>query len=189
MMGRKISIPKFAISGFLLTVIGYICHGYIEIEAQYLLVLTIIVLSGSVILGFFFYPSHSLTIGDKSCGEVNEQRLETLEHLKLCKSVHYVLVEDDFLVRAGWQTMAEEKGYDLRVFSSAEDMLGSVSALARDTVIFSDSDLGDGMKGEDLCRELHQMGFSELYLQTGFSGEAFSNVPFIKGLVTKTPPF
>ena len=112
-----------------------------------------------------------------------------LDRIDLSSSKRYVLVEDDFLVRMGWQSVAEEKGFHLEVYSNAEDVLANLPSLSVDSVIFSDSDLGGGMRGEDLLRLMFEKGYRDLYLETGFGGETFEGLAYIKGIVSKTPPF
>ena len=55
---------------------------------------------------------------------------------------------------------------------------------------YIDSCLGDGViKGQDLAKELYDQGYKNLYMSTGFEKEKFANMPWIKNITGKTPPW
>lgn len=100
-----------------------------------------------------------------------------------------VLLDDDALVRMNWAGTARAKGLDLKVFSGAPEFLAAVGGLPKATAIYLDSKLGNGLRGEDIAKELHAQGFTELYLATGYDAQSFSPVPWIKKVVGKEPPW
>ena len=100
-----------------------------------------------------------------------------------------VLIDDDFLIRMGWEADADEKGFKISTFANAEEFKEHLSRFEKDAYIFSDCNLGDGLSGEQLCKELHELGFEKLYLATGYNQQVFKGQPWIKGVVSKTPPF
>ena len=59
---------------------------------------------------------------------------------------------------------------------------------ARTTPIYIDSHLGDGIRGEDFAKELHDAGFSRVYLATGSLETAFPPMPWLSEIVGKEPP-
>ena len=62
------------------------------------------------------------------------------------------------------------------------------SALPKDTPIFVDSSLRDGVKGEEVSRQLYEQGFTELYLATGYDPSQFGPLPWIRAIRGKSPP-
>ena len=100
-----------------------------------------------------------------------------------------ILIDDDFLIRMGWEADATEKGFKLSTFTTAEEFKEHLTQFEKDAYIFSDCNLGEGLSGEELCRELHELGFERLYLATGYNQQVFKGKPWIKGVVSKTPPF
>lgn len=100
-----------------------------------------------------------------------------------------VLIDDDILVHMTWKMAAREKGVGFLAISTKEEFLRQASALPRDVLIYIDSNLGGGVKGQDVARELSTAGFTNLYLATGYSPDQFGAMPWIKGIVGKDPPW
>jgi hypothetical protein len=50
----------------------------------------------------------------------------------------------------------------------------------KDTPIYIDSELGGGIKGEDIARDLHQKGFTDITLETGHNPEKFADIIWLK---------
>lgn len=99
-----------------------------------------------------------------------------------------VLIDDDALVRINWKTSARMKGVDLRVFGSPADFLAVADGIPRDTPVYLDSSLGDGIKGEDIAVQLKDKGFTDLCLETGHAPEKFSGLGWLK-VSGKEPPW
>jgi hypothetical protein len=55
--------------------------------------------------------------------------------------------------------------------------------------VYIDSNLGNKVRGENVAKELADLGFQELYIATGYSAENFSHVTWVKGIVGKDPAF
>ncbi|HFD2301594.1 TPA: hypothetical protein ACF2PY_003198, partial [Legionella pneumophila] len=51
------------------------------------------------------------------------------------------------------------------------------------------SDLGNNVRGEDCAKLLFDKGFIDVHLATGHSRDRFSQMPWIKSIVGKEPPF
>lgn len=100
-----------------------------------------------------------------------------------------ILIDDDELVKLTWASAAKKQNVELLTFSQREELLNSLEMLSKDVVFYIDSDLGNGFKGEDLAQELHQKGFENLYMATGYSDEAFAHLKFLRGVLSKTPPW
>ena len=52
-----------------------------------------------------------------------------------------------------------------------------------------DSDLGDGIKGEEIARTIYEKGFKTIYLETGHPPGSFPKMPWIKEIISKEPPW
>ncbi len=100
-----------------------------------------------------------------------------------------VLIDDDPLVQKVWLMVAKSKGVPLAVFSSPAEFDSSTEVANTASTIFIDSELADGVKGEEFAERLHTRGFANLYLATGKSPDSFPPMPWIKGVVGKEAPW
>ncbi|MFA5140766.1 MAG: HAMP domain-containing sensor histidine kinase [Elusimicrobiota bacterium] len=100
-----------------------------------------------------------------------------------------VLLDNDALVHMTWKIVAESKGVNLLCFRTAQDLLCQAERLSKSVAIYADSELGNGIQGEDIAKELHAKGFTNLYLTTGHSPETFPPMPWIKQVRGKEPPW
>lgn len=98
-----------------------------------------------------------------------------------------VLIDDDPLVRMNWRTAAKSGGVALRDFASAEEFF-SAGVADKLTPVYIDSDLGGGIKGEDIAVRLKAEGFTEICLETGYTAEQFGHIPWLK-VSGKEPPW
>lgn len=100
-----------------------------------------------------------------------------------------ILIDDDKLVQMVWRLAAKSSGKTLTVFASPKEFSASESGLSRETVIYVDSDLGEGVRGEDFAKQLHDRGFANLYLATGRPPDSLPPMPWIKGIIGKAAPW
>lgn len=100
-----------------------------------------------------------------------------------------VLIDDDALVRKNWEAAARRKNINLKTFSAPEDFIKTVSKYETDVAIYIDSELEAGVNGEEIARELYKMGFKNIRLETGHDKDKFKNIPFLRGITGKEPPF
>lgn len=98
-----------------------------------------------------------------------------------------VLIDDDDLVRLNWKAAARAKGVDLKVFSSPAEFYAAAD-ISKDARLYVDSDLGAGIKGEDLARDLRDKGYLNICLETGHPAEKFSHLSWLK-VAGKEPPW
>ena len=103
----------------------------------------------------------------------------------------FVLIDDDKIVRIGWETQAKKKGIKLSTFQSVSDFLGSSSLIPIETIIYVDSNLGGGIKGEIESEKIFKMGYKDIFLATGYSNSDLhlEATPWIKGSSSKRSPF
>jgi hypothetical protein len=99
-----------------------------------------------------------------------------------------VLLDDDLLVHMNWKMAAKAAGAELKPFKTPEDFSAGISDLPKDTPIYIDSELGNDVKGEDIAKDLHGRGFSNLTMATGHGPEKFAHLPWLK-VAGKEPPW
>ncbi len=99
-----------------------------------------------------------------------------------------VLLDDDALVRMNWKMAARAAGAELESYKTREEFLAAAGTLPRDIPIYIDSELGGGVKGEDIARDLHEKGFADLTMATGHDASKFSRLPWLK-VSGKEPPW
>lgn len=105
------------------------------------------------------------------------------------KNKIYVLIDDDPLVRKNWEITAKNKKIRLDAYSSFKDFSNKIDFYDKETEIYMDSELAEGVKGEEVSQKLYSLGFKNIYLETGYDKNKFKNLNHIKDIVSKTPPF
>ncbi len=105
------------------------------------------------------------------------------------KKVDAILIDDDSLVHLCWKQGAKEKHKSLASFSTEEEFMRVSSMFAKNTPIYVDVSLANGVRGELVAMRISKIGFSNVYLATGYEPDGFLNLPFIKGVIDKNPPF
>ena len=96
-----------------------------------------------------------------------------------------VLIDDDQLVRFNWKRQGRLAGRTIHSFERFEEFLANEAMYARLTPIYIDSNLGN-QKGEDLSRELVELGFSNITLTTGSPESSITNRRWISKIVGKS---
>ena len=94
----------------------------------------------------------------------------------------YVYIEDDLYLRKAWEMVAKKKGIRLLTLSSTMEFEKHIGAVNKDTTkIYIDSGLGPtDMKGEDFAKLLHDQGYKNLFIATGYEPSKFANLPWLK---------
>ncbi len=100
-----------------------------------------------------------------------------------------VLIDDDALVHMTWKVAARSARVALKQFRNPADFFANYEGLSKDTTIYIDSDLGDGLKGEEIAQIIHSTGFKTIYLETGHQPDSFPSMPWIKEIISKEPPW
>jgi len=98
------------------------------------------------------------------------------------------LLDDDALVHMNWRMAAKAAGADLQSFKTPQEFAAAAETLPRDIPLYIDSELGNEIKGEDIAKDLHERGFSDITMATGHSAEKFSHLPWLK-VAGKEPPW
>jgi signal transduction histidine kinase len=97
-----------------------------------------------------------------------------------------VLLDDDALVRMTWKAAARAKGVDLKAYATPAELV--TAAISKDTPVYIDSELGEGVKGEEIAKELRAKGYTNIRLETGHPPEKFAHLPWLQ-VTGKEPPW
>ena len=100
-----------------------------------------------------------------------------------------ILVDDDELVRITWISVAKKKSINFLALKEPHQLTELLKTLTKDTIFYIDSELRNGIKGEDVAQTLHAQGFTEIYMASGHPKEHFSHLTFLKGVHGKAPPW
>lgn len=100
-----------------------------------------------------------------------------------------VLLDDDSLVRMNWMLAAKRAGKTLKAYADPGALIKEADSIPKRTPVYIDSDLGNGLKGEDAAKNLAALGFTELHLATGHDPASFPHLPHIKSIRGKEPPW
>ena len=104
------------------------------------------------------------------------------------KNYDLVLLDDDELIRLSWETKAKLENKKILVVASFKELETKLSNIQSLTKFYIDSELGNGPKGEEIAKNLYDLGYKELYLCTGHSPAQFKNIYWIKGIQGKHFP-
>lgn len=110
-------------------------------------------------------------------------RLEQVEAPRLA-----VLLDDDALAHMNWRMAARAAGAELKACKTPAELEAALSGLPKSTPVYIDSELGDGAKGEDIAKGLHDKGYTDLSMATGHGAENFAHLPWLK-VAGKEPPW
>ncbi len=98
-----------------------------------------------------------------------------------------VLIDDDRLVRLNWASHCSKKGLPFSAFPSIDEFLKSNGSFGKESKIYIDSNLGDGILGEIESEKIFALGFLNLYLATGFEKNTIVRPAWIKEIFSKSP--
>lgn len=96
-----------------------------------------------------------------------------------------VLIDDEMTLRELLEMSAKSFGKNIRTFESPVEFEHVCDFLDRETPIYIDSDLGNGIKGELYAKKLFDRGFINLYLTTGYESASFKEMYWFKMVVEK----
>jgi signal transduction histidine kinase len=111
------------------------------------------------------------------------------ENTKDNSKLDAILIDDDEIVRLNWAAEAEMNGIKLKTFSNSKDFLSELSTINRNTKIYIDSNLGESQKGEDIAKNIHESGFENIFITTGYEKEKLPQMPWVKDVIDKSSPW
>jgi hypothetical protein len=100
-----------------------------------------------------------------------------------------VLIDDDQLMHLSWKREAEKYKVKLETFFTIDEFISTSDNFAKDTIIYIDSNLAGDLKGEVESEKLAKLGYSELFIATGYSSEDIDKPEWIKEIVGKRAKF
>lgn len=100
-----------------------------------------------------------------------------------------VLIDDDPLTQMTWKVAASRSKKRLSAFTTLSAFLNAARSIGRDTPIYVDAELGDGMNGAQESIRIRELGFDKIYLATGHPASVFTGFPHLSGIVGKEPPW
>lgn len=104
-------------------------------------------------------------------------------------STNYVLLDDSPTTRLNWKLTAKIKGIEFSEFGSIKEFESSLSTISKNAKIYIDSNLGGDERGEDFAKRLYDQGYENLFMASSYSSSAFSDLPYIKDVIGKEPPW
>jgi FixJ family two-component response regulator len=108
---------------------------------------------------------------------------------QILSNAPFVFIDDDEMMRTTWAFAASDAGAQITVYSTIDEFMSVINDYTNDTIIYIDSDLDNNIKGEIEAKKLFDLGFTEIHLATGHSPKRFENIPWVKSIVGKSPPF
>lgn len=100
-----------------------------------------------------------------------------------------ILVDDDGLMREVWGQAADAHGKTLKAFASSEEFLAVADGFDRASPVYLDSRLGTARRGEAVAKDLHARGFTNISLVTGRPADAYGEMPWVRTIRGKSPPW
>jgi len=131
--------------------------------------------------GGYFAPENALGKGTTVLIELPSVVMHGADH-------QVVLLDDDMLVHMNWKLAAKAAGVGLKAYKTPKDFAAGIETLPKDTPVYIDSDLGSDIKGEDIAKDLHEKGFTDITMATGHAPEKFAHLPWLK-VAGKEPPW
>jgi len=100
-----------------------------------------------------------------------------------------ILIDDNKSLTDVWDLSAQQNNKNIIIFNSIALTNKHIWSYKKSTNVYIDSDLGNDEKGEDYAKVLFEAGFSNIYLITGYDPSDFPEMPWIKKILEKTPPW
>lgn len=99
-----------------------------------------------------------------------------------------LLDDDRDLIQAIWGSVAKSNGLNIKMFTTPDEFFSSADTIDKLTPIYVDVSLGHGVKGTDVAKEIHNLGFTEINLATGYEADSIDAPPFIRKICGKDFP-
>jgi signal transduction histidine kinase len=109
--------------------------------------------------------------------------------MMLEEQLELIFIDDDKNLTIAWEQHALLEGKKIKTFNSTNDFKETLELYNKEIPIYIDSDLNETLRGEEFAKYLYDKGFHNLYLATGYDKSHFGNLPWIKEIVSKRPPF
>ena len=103
--------------------------------------------------------------------------------------MQYYLIDDDLLIRKSWEFAAKKAKVNFQSFSSPAMFMDCCEHFPKDSLIYIDQELSDGMLGTIEAKQIAELGFINLYLATGHDPITLEKPSYIIKITGKKPPF
>lgn len=100
-----------------------------------------------------------------------------------------VFIDDDEVITSIWEESAKNAKRSLDIYHDPNDFAKVIHLYPKHTLIYIDSSLGGGVKGEAFSRVLYEKGFTNLILATGYPKSSLKHVTWVKDIIQKNPPW
>lgn len=110
-----------------------------------------------------------------------------IEISDVAPDVDLILIDDEEMHRTTWSLWAETEKLRIATFATAEEFLTSAKAILNSPVIFLDSDLGNGLKGQNYISIIKELGFKKVVLASGYVGSKSMDTIGADGVMGKNP--
>ncbi|HLD46160.1 MAG TPA: hypothetical protein VJC18_12065 [bacterium] len=100
-----------------------------------------------------------------------------------------ILIAQDEHVQVYWRMEARLSGKTILTYNGPEDFYRYIHNYDRSVPIYITTILSGEVRGIDFSRELDKLGFKNIYITTGRDKTQFPAMPWIRGIVTKEPPW
>lgn len=107
------------------------------------------------------------------------------------KKISYdaILIDDDPMIHGIWNISAKKAGKKLNTYFTENEFMQDVKNIDPLTPIYIDVNLKSDIYGDIISKHIFANGFKELYLTTGHEKSRFADIPWIKGIIGKEPPW
>lgn len=103
------------------------------------------------------------------------------------ESLQIILIDDEKLCHWRWSEFCKKKGLTFYSYFSIEEFITINEKFKKENIIFLDSDLGKGERGEVDGEKIYKLGFYNLYLSTNYPKGAIAKPKWIKSVLSKDP--
>lgn len=107
--------------------------------------------------------------------------------VKDLRNSEIVFVDDEMLLRKGWELEASTRGLSCKTYSSAYEVKKNIENYNYETLFYIDKELA-GEDGLELCQWLSEKGYNHIHLATGHSPSDFRDIKYLSGVVGKEFP-
>ncbi len=97
-----------------------------------------------------------------------------------------VLIDDERLVHIDWFNYFQELEIDFKSYYKVEDFISDSANIPKDALIYIDSNLGNGIRGEIEAEKIFKLDFGYLHITTGYDPKSIIKPPYIKSIVGKS---
>lgn len=100
-----------------------------------------------------------------------------------------ILIDDDFLNHATWSIYARENNKTFKAFSTIKAFMTEAEQFNTETPVYIDSNLGPEGRGEDFAEVIHKLGFTKIYISTGYDPASLTPPECVTKVLGKNPNF